>query len=151
MNNKAVFVKNQAQIKIIKENGRLLATILDILKGMVKEGVNSVDLEREFIKLCDKNEARPACKGYAPYNMPPFPTGLCISVNNESVHCFPKKSKIFKGGDIVTIDTVIEKNSMFVDAAVSLVVEPSSSKEKDTDEYKKRQKIDISTIMVMNT
>ena len=116
--NKTQFIKTAEQINIMRENGKILANMLFTLKSMVKPGVNSMELEKEFIKLCEKNSATPACKGYAPYGMPPFPTGLCLSVNNESVHCFPKRSKIFKEGDILTIDTSIERKGLFVDAAV---------------------------------
>lgn len=122
------YIKNSSEIEIMRENGKILADILETLVGMVKSGLNTMDLEKEFIKLCKKNDARPACKGYAPYGMPPFPTGLCISINSDSVHCFPKKSKIIKEGDIVTIDTVIEKNGMYVDAARSMVVGKASEK-----------------------
>jgi len=54
--------------------------------------------------------------------MPEFPTGLCLSINDQSVHCFPKKGVILKDGDVVTVDTVIKYKGLNVDAAFSTVV-----------------------------
>lgn len=117
--NKNQFIKTEQQINIMRENGKILASMLIKLKSMVKPGISTMDLEKEFMDLCKKNGAIAACKGYAPYGMPPFPTGLCVSINNESVHCYPKKSKILQEGDVVTIDTSIVKNGLYVDSAVS--------------------------------
>lgn len=114
--------KTTEEINIMRENGKILNSMLEKLSEQAKAGVNTMELEKEFIKMCKKEGARPACKGYAPFGMPPFPTGLCISINSDSVHCFPKKSKTLKEGDIVTIDTVIEKNGYYVDAARSKVI-----------------------------
>jgi len=122
MANKSQYIKTTEQIKIMRENGKLLAKMLNTLKSMIIPGINTMELEKEFIKMCQKNNATPACKGYAPYGMPLFPTGLCISKNNECVHCYPKLSKTLNYGDVVTVDTSIEKDGLFVDSAFSMVV-----------------------------
>ena len=114
----------------MRANGKILANILESLRNMVKPGINTLDLEKEFITQCNKTGSFPACKGYAPYYMPPFPTGLCLSINEESVHCYPKKSKILHEGDVVTIDTSIEKDGMYVDSAFSMGVGKTSDKRK---------------------
>jgi len=141
------YIKTQEELGIMRENGRILAKILDDLKGMVKVNLNTMDLEKEFIKMCKKYEVRPACKGYDPYGMSPYPTGLCISINSDSVHCFPKKSKSIKDGDIVTIDTVIERKGMYVDAAVSLVVGKASDKRKKMVEIAKASVINAISLV----
>jgi len=122
MHNKSEYIKTKEELDIMRENGKILAKMLKSLSQQVKPGVNTADLEKEFIKMCEKHDARPACKGYAPYGLPPFPTGLCLSINNESVHCYPKRGKILHDGDVVTIDTSIEKDGLYVDAAISMGV-----------------------------
>jgi methionyl aminopeptidase len=124
------YIKTEKEIAIMRENGAILAKILADIKDMVKPELNTMDLEKEFIRLCKKHGVRPACKGFDPYGMDPYPTGLCLSINADSVHCYPKKTKTIHEGDIVTIDTVIEKDDMYVDAAVSLTVGKSSDKRK---------------------
>lgn len=116
------FVKNAEDITKMKQGGKILAEILSGLRKMLVPGRNCLDLEKEFIKLCAKNKVVPTCKGYSPHGMPPFPTGLCVSINNQSVHCFPKKEIILKDGDVVTVDTVIKYKGLNVDAAFSTVV-----------------------------
>src|SRR3989337_563672 len=87
------FVKNAEDINKMRHGGKILAETLSELKKMLVPGRDSLDLEKEFIKMCSKNKVAPTCKGYSPHGMPEFPTGLCLSINDQSVHCFPKKHK----------------------------------------------------------
>ena len=116
------FVKNAEDINKMRHGGKILAETLSELKTMLVPGRDSLDLEKEFIKMCSKNKVAPTCKGYSPHGMPEFPTGLCLSINDQSVHCFPKKGVILKDGDVVTVDTVIKYKGLNVDAAFSTVV-----------------------------
>ena len=131
MNNMG-FVKNAEDITKMRQGGKILAEILSELKKMLVPGRDSFELEKEFIKMCRKNKVDPTCKGYAPYGMPPFPTGLCLSINNQSVHCFPKKGVILKDGDVVTVDTVINYKGLNVDAAFSTIVGKKENALKNT-------------------
>lgn len=115
------FVKTEEEIKIMKNAGRILGKALAELKKMIKPGLDCMELEEKFLEICEEKDVTPACKGYAPSSMPPFPTGLCVSINDQSVHCYPKKGIILKDGDVITVDTVIEKEGLNVDAAFSMV------------------------------
>jgi methionyl aminopeptidase len=112
------YVKTESQLNIMRRGGKLLASILQDLKTASVPGTNIWDLEERFIHFCKENNVRPACKGYAPYTLPPYPAGLCVSVNSQSVHCTPSKDYSLKDEDIITIDTVIEIEGMHVDAAI---------------------------------
>lgn len=124
------YKKDIKDIEKIKELGKTLAKILKELEKEIKVGVNTWDLEKKFLKLCKKYNVNPSCKGYGLYGMEPFPCGLCISINEESVHCYPKKNKILKDGDIVTVDTDIERDGWYVDSAFSCGVGNISQKRK---------------------
>lgn len=110
-------IKTQEEIKIMRKAGKLLSEILSDLKSMIKPGLNVWDLEERFIVFCEEKNVLPACTNYAPAGYPPFPTGLCVSINSQSVHCFPRKNTILKDGDIVSIDTVVTLSSLNVDLA----------------------------------
>lgn len=116
---------NQAvnnKIEIMQAGGKILANMLAKLRSMIKPGLDVYDLEIAFIDMCSKANAYPACKGYRVAGLPAFPTGLCIGVNSESVHCYPKKGEILKEGDIVAVDTVIKYQGYHVDSAITVAV-----------------------------
>lgn len=111
-------IKTPEQIQAMREGGKLLVQILEQLYALIKPNLDVWELETAFIDFCNKNNAIPACKNYtAEGHLPPFPTGLCVSINNQSVHCFPKKGVILNEGDTITVDTVIKYKGMHVDAS----------------------------------
>lgn len=124
-------IKTQEEIEIMRKAGKLLSEILSEIKLMIKPGLNVWDLEERFISLCEEKNVLPACKNYVPAGYPPFPTGLCISINSQSVHCFPRKNTILRDGDIVNIDTVINLSGLNVDSAFCVCAgKPSDMEEK---------------------
>lgn len=116
------FIKSPSEIQIMKEGGKILASILTELESMIKPGLAVYDLEERFISLCNKYKVIPSCKGYAPYYLSPFPTGLCVSINSQSVHSYPKKGHYIKSGDLITVDTVIGYKDFKLDSAFAKAV-----------------------------
>ncbi len=106
----------------MREGGHILTKILNKLKTMIKPGIDVWVLEEAFLALCRQYRVTPSCKGYNPFNVSPFPTGLCVSINDQSVHCFPKKGLILKQGDLVTIDTAIQYKGFHTDSAFAMGV-----------------------------
>ncbi len=102
----------------MREGGKILAEALNYINERIRPGTSTWELEIFFDQFCSDNKVIPACKGYTAENrMPPYPTGLCVYVNNETVHCYPKKGHILKDGDIITVDTVIKYKGIYVDAS----------------------------------
>lgn len=122
------YIKTEEEIESMRKAGKLLSTILKDLKKMLKPGLDVWELEKAFISFCDKNKLTPSCKGYNPFGISPFPTGLCISINSQSVHCFPKKGTVLKDGDTITIDTVIKYKNLHVDSAFAATIGKPSPK-----------------------
>ncbi len=126
-----ISIKSNKEIEIMKRAGKILADMLTELKKEVKPGVDVWKLEEKFIDMCKKENVIPSCKGYDPSGLPPFPTGLCLSINSQSVHCFPRKGVTLKDGDIVNIDTVIDLNGLKSDSAICIPVGNISQEAKD--------------------
>ncbi len=109
-------VKTQSEIKAMRESGRMLATVLGVLKKELKPGMSTKDLadiaDRELKVL--GGEA--SFKGYQD-----FPEVICISVNEEVVHGIPKASKIINEGDIVGLDFGVTYRGMITDSAISVI------------------------------
>ncbi|MFC1700440.1 type I methionyl aminopeptidase [Patescibacteria group bacterium] len=115
-------IKTAEEIEIMREGGKILANILNEIKSAIKPGVDVWELEELFLDLCKKNNVIPGCKGYESYGLSAFPTGLCTSINDECVHCFPQRGRVLKDGDIVSVDTVIKHKDLFVDSAFAAPV-----------------------------
>ena len=114
-----IHIKTQNEIEAMREGGAILAKILQELESQAKIGTDIWNLEQSFLEMCRENNVKPACKNYSMHGLPPFPSGLCVSINDQSVHCFPVKGKILKDGDLLTLDTVIQHKNMFLDSAIT--------------------------------
>jgi methionyl aminopeptidase len=115
--------KNMAELEKMRAAGLLVWKILNTLRGMVKEGVTTYDLEIAAEKMMAEAGARPAFKGYlAPGAGSKFPYVLCTSVNDEIVHGMPSEKRVLKSGDIVSIDTGVQLNGYYGDSAVTVGV-----------------------------
>lgn len=87
------------------------------LKGVVREGVTTKELDlfaEEFIR---SKGGKPAFKGYRGY-----PASICASVNEQVVHGIPSSSVALKNGDIISIDLGVIFNGLIGDAALTIPV-----------------------------
>ena len=112
-----IILKSKAEIEIMREAGILLSEVLEELKKMVKEGVSAQELDRFAEKKIRSLNAEPAFKGYRGY-----PYTLCVSVNSEVVHGFPLKEKVFKEGDLVSLDIGLKYKGYYSDMAFTVPV-----------------------------
>jgi methionyl aminopeptidase len=115
-------IKTKKQIQTMKKAGKHLAIIMNQLKDMSKPGIETMELEKHFLNYCNDHNIVPACKNYSSFGLPPFPTGLCISIDDQSVHCSPKPNQVLKNGQLLTIDTVIKYKDLYVDMAITVPV-----------------------------
>jgi methionyl aminopeptidase len=93
-----ISIKTEQEIKIMRQGGKVLANIMDILGQMAIPGARSEDIEHEAERLIGQTNGKCNFKG-----QDGFPSCLCFSVNEEIVHGEPK-NKILKEGDIVSLD-----------------------------------------------
>jgi methionyl aminopeptidase len=111
-------LKSAAEIAAIAEAGSILSQLFIAIVDQVKPGRTTLDLDRfgeDFIR--SHQGAEPAFKGL--YG---FPASLCISLNHEVVHGIPKRSRVLKDGDIISIDAGVRLNGWFADSAVTFPV-----------------------------
>lgn len=104
-------LKSEREIKIMRENGKIVASTLEFLKDRIRPGVKAIELDgwaEEFIK--SKN-AQPAFKGYRG-----FPANICVSINEEVVHGIPDQ-RALKEGDIVSVDVGVLRDGFYADGA----------------------------------
>lgn len=117
-------VKTDEDIVILREGGKRLARILRTLKAAVQPGVRTGDLNLLAEKLIREGGDTPSLLGYQPqFAKRPYPSTLCVSVNNEVVHGIPSENdRELRAGDIVGLDLVLTHRDRFVDAAITVPV-----------------------------
>jgi methionyl aminopeptidase len=110
-------VKTKHEISNIRESGKMLASVLDVLQQKIQPEMTTKDLDNIAAEELNKLGGQPAFLNYQG-----FPAVICISVNDEVVHGIPSTSKVIKEGDIVGLDFGVIYNGMITDAAVSVIV-----------------------------
>jgi len=113
---KGIYIKNDAEVNVMREAGRFVALILDELEKAVVPGAKTMLFEEIALQLCEKFEVKPAFKGYLGY-----PFALCCSVNEEVVHGFPSQREL-REGDIVSFDMGVIHRGFYGDAARTVPV-----------------------------
>ncbi|HQO99852.1 MAG TPA: M24 family metallopeptidase, partial [Caldisericia bacterium] len=112
-----IILKSKREIEIMRKGGTILYNILCDLLKEVKEGVESSYIDILAEKLMESYNVKPAFKGYRGY-----PYSVCVSINDEVIHGFPIKEKVFKEGDVVSIDIGIIYEGYYSDMAYTVPV-----------------------------
>ncbi len=113
--------KTRSELEKMRQSGLLVHKILHTLGGMVAEGVSTWDLEVAAVKMMGDAGAKPAFKNYfVAAAGERYRFVLCTSVNDEIVHGMPNPKRLFKNGDIVSIDTGVSLNGYFGDSALTV-------------------------------
>jgi len=109
-------VKTASEIQAMRDSGRILATVLEVLRGKVAPGQSTKQVaDMAAIELR-------ALGGEASFlGYQGFPDVICISLNDEVVHGIPNRERIIQSGDIVGLDFGVTYQGMITDAAISLI------------------------------
>ena len=119
-----IYLKTPEVIEQMRAAAALVSKTLAEVGRWIEPGVTTRKLDtiaREFIL---DNGGKPACLGYEG-----FPGTLCIEVNETVVHGFPSE-RILLDGDIVGIDTVVEKDGFMGDSCYTFAVGTISPEKK---------------------
>ncbi|WP_428074751.1 type I methionyl aminopeptidase [Candidatus Avelusimicrobium aviculae] len=110
-------VKSKHELDLMRASGKVTAAVLKLMTQLVKPGVSTYDLDKAAEETIRSFGATPCFLGYAGY-----PGSICASINEEVVHGIPKKDRILKSGDIISIDTGARLDGFCSDAAITLGV-----------------------------
>lgn len=113
----AVEIKSSDEIAVMREAGMVVAAVLEILTEAIGVGVTTSDLNKIAESEIRKRKATPAFLNYRG-----FPATLCASVNSEVVHGIPRRDKVLKNGDIISLDLGCIVRGYYGDAAVTVPV-----------------------------
>lgn len=112
-------IKTEQEIIDMRESGRILATIHQLLKESLAPGMSTKELADIARKELKSLGGTPSFLNYGPSSNP-FPDVVCISVNDEVVHGVPRADHIVAEGDLVSFDLGVTVNGMITDAAITV-------------------------------
>ena len=113
----AIMIKTPQEIEKMRRSGGVVRDVLETVRGYVKAGATTLDLEMAAEAKMKELGAVSAFKGYRG-----FPCVLCTSLNEEVVHGIPSKERVLRDGDIVSIDCGVVVNGYYGDSAITVAV-----------------------------
>ena len=113
-------VKTEAEIRRLRTSGGMLAEVLRRLSAALEPGQTTGYLGDLAAKELAALGGQPAFLHYRPdRESTPFPSTICISVNDEIVHGIPGK-RVIQAGDLVGLDFGVTFEGMITDGAVTV-------------------------------
>lgn len=111
-----IYLKTPEQIARMREAGRVVAEILDLMDEMIMPGVTTGQLDRIADEYISAKGGVPSFKGYHG-----FSGSICVSVNDVVVHGIPG-DRVLLDGDIIALDVGVILDGWHGDAARTYAV-----------------------------
>lgn len=129
----AVTIKSEKEIELMREAGKILATVHEELRDFIRPGISTLDVDRKGYDIIKKFGCTPSFLHYNGY-----PASICTSVNDEVVHGIPDKHRILQDGDIISLDAGVIYKGYQSDAARTWAVGEVSEEAKRLMEVTER-------------
>ena len=113
---KGVFLKSPEEVQKIARACRIASVILTEIRGRVRPGIRTAQIDAWARELCSMNRVSPAFLGYRGY-----PSAICVSINEEVVHGIPGQ-RILEEGDVVSLDFGVRYDEYYGDTAITFVL-----------------------------
>lgn len=111
-----IILKNEQEIELMANAGRVAGLCLKMLAGKVRPGITTAELDRMAEEFIRGMGAIPTFKGYMG-----FPASICTSINDEVVHGTPGPRRL-EEGDVISIDVGATLNGYVGDTAATFPV-----------------------------
>lgn len=115
-----ISIKSPAEVDAMREGGRMLATVLELMRRECVPGRTPKEMARIAAQELKRLGGEPAFLGY-PGHYSPFPDIICISVNDRVQHSIPD-DKPFVEGDIVNFDFGVRHKGLITDGGITVCV-----------------------------
>ena len=117
-----IICKSSAEIRLMYEAGRIVARVLMEIEKSMRPGITTDYIDNMAEEIIVGEKAVPAFKGYmGKISKKPFPSSVCISINEEVVHGIPGRREI-KDGELVSVDVGVKINGFYGDGARTFMV-----------------------------
>ncbi|MGG7176093.1 methionyl aminopeptidase [Clostridium paraputrificum] len=105
-------IKNEEQIRGIRESAKINTAVLDLVAQNIKAGMTTEEIDIMVHDFTVSQGAIPA-----PLNFEGFPKSVCTSINDEVCHGIPSKDVVLEEGDIINVDVSTIYNGYYSDAS----------------------------------
>jgi methionyl aminopeptidase len=113
---RGIQIKTPEQIAGMRVAGLVVGETLELLRGSVRAGVTTGELDAIAEDNIRSSGATPSFKGYHG-----FPGSICASVNDEVVHGIPGE-RVLADGDVISIDCGAIVDGWHGDAAITVAI-----------------------------
>ncbi|MEU7023918.1 type I methionyl aminopeptidase [Streptomyces sp. NPDC046203] len=115
-------IKTDANLKAMREAGRVVARALEAVRAEAAPGVPLTELDGVVRRILTEAGATSPFLNYRPAWAPvPYPAAACLSVNDAIVHGVPDGTRL-ADGDLLSVDCGASLGGWVGDAAVSFTV-----------------------------
>jgi methionyl aminopeptidase len=114
-------IRSRRESELMRQAGRHVAEILLELRAIVEPGLKTQEFDNLAAKAIADRGLTSSFVGYGPGGLPPYPSTICVSVNEEIVHGIPG-SRELKKGDILSLDFGIICEGFHGDSALTVPV-----------------------------
>jgi methionyl aminopeptidase len=111
-----IIKKSSEEIAKMREAGRIVAGVLDMMEEHIRAGVKTEDLDALADEYIRERNGIPSFLGYRG-----FPKSICTSINDVVVHGIPDGTRLSEG-DIIGVDVGVQLNGYQGDAARTYAV-----------------------------
>ena len=116
-------IKTAEEIERMRRGGALLSRALEAAAKAVVPGARLKDIDSIGEKVILDGGGKPSFKGYQSNpSDTPFPSAVCISVNEEIVHGLGSRDRVLKEGEIVGLDVGCWYEGLCTDMAITVPV-----------------------------
>ncbi|MGE0545059.1 MAG: type I methionyl aminopeptidase [Dehalococcoidia bacterium] len=116
----AISLKSTDEISRMREAGRHVAEVLHILAAMVRPGLVVADLDAAVRDEYARRGLTATFLHYQPHpNQPPYPSTVCVSINDQIVHGIPG-TRVLQDGDVVKLDLGATYRGYVGDSAITV-------------------------------
>jgi methionyl aminopeptidase len=112
-----IVLKSAREIGHMRAAGRILAEVKDLLRGLVRAGISTKEIDVAVESFLRARGTKPAFKGYRG-----FPATVCTSINEEVVHGIPSLKRKLAEGDVIGLDLGCIVEGYYADCAITLPV-----------------------------
>jgi len=111
-----IICKSADEIRLMREAGRIVAKVFLKIEEIIKPGITTDYIDKIAEEIITGEKAVPAFKGYVgKVGKKPFPSNVCISIDEQVVHGIPGK-RVIKDGELVSIDIGVKIDGFYGDA-----------------------------------